>query len=647
MIASAFNDTSIVQFENTMMCEPTIPLTFSWSDLRITEIGFDGNDERIELTNIWDMDFSWTITVSWVKSSPVSYHIELPSTLSIIFWDTLSSLTGMISIITGQGFSLPDTTWFSITLAIDSQPIQQYSFSKLTISQIPNTFWLEAIRSGSDLYWTQTTETTIFNTIPPVVANPWALFCTPPIIETLEDPIDTWYEQLPDEFSWDIFTWDWNLSWDFVELSWNIETLDTWDIVPELQDPPIDENPVLETPHIPDILPCVISEIHPTTDTYPEYIELLCSTPFSGIIKTMGIGVWETNKDISISTNGWYWIVSSSTGVASSFNTTLITSMSLRDGWETITLSLSGFYTGFVTFPEIPSGKSFYPLCWTSGCIGLSSPGFDEKYLSGFVVWPISFPSHPTTTTSSSTSTYYQDLYNKRKSTAESYKTENSTLKKEQTRITKELTTLQKKTATTDTKKTIVTTTKAATIKSTTPKTQVKAPTKSTTQAKTATTTKKTPTVSTTSKAYIKLVDEHKLYKNYISFVDSYLKSRLYTQYSTLWLSKIQSLLANSLKAISKQNYILSLSWSTTWISVFDFNEQLWQKSLTLDTLYISLFYHYSSFFSSISNSVSGIFLAKDVSKDKLIEWKNLSKNDTWNDIMGTKISEMSFLHLE
>ena len=34
--------------------------------------------------------------------------------------------------------------------------------------------------------------------------------------------------------------------------------------------------------------------------------------------------------------------------------------------------------------------------------------------------------------------------------------------------------------------------------------------------------------------AYIKLVDEHKLYKNYIAFVDSYLKSRLYTQYSTL-----------------------------------------------------------------------------------------------------------------
>ncbi len=493
MIVYAVNDTPLVQFENIVMCE-NIPLTLSWSDIRITEVSFDGSDERIEITNIWDQDFSWTITLSWVRSTPISYQIQLPSTLSLIFWDSLSSLTGDISTTTGQWFSISDSTWLVLSLLVDWQITHQYAFSKNIITQIPNTFWLEAVRSGSDLLWMQTSVTTNYNTISPLVANPWVLFCSPEIEIIIDEPTPeyTWWDI--EYITGDIYSWA-----DSSELSWDQELPDNETppeepIEPEIISP---DTGYSITPFTPQQLPCVISEIHPTTDTYPEYVELLCPTPFSGTIKTMGIGVWETNKDILINTHGWYWIIASTlTGFLSSFNTSIITSISLRDAWETITLSLSGFTTWSTTFPDIPSWKSFYPLCGITGCIWLSSPWFSEFYISWFVLWPISYPVPPATTQSTSTSTYYQDLYNKRKNTAEWYKSENTALKKEQTRITKELTTLQKKVQTPATAKKpeSKTTIKASAIKVTTPKTTTKAAT---------TTTKKTPTVSTTSKAYI------------------------------------------------------------------------------------------------------------------------------------------------
>lgn len=636
MIVYAINDTPLIQFDNLVMCE-SHALTFSWADIRITEVSFDGNDERIEITNIWDQDFSWAITISWVKSSPVSYNIQLPSTLSLIFWDSLSNITGAVSTVTGQWFSISDTTWLILSLFVDWITGHLYSFSKTTITQIPNTFWLESVRSGTDLFWRQTTDITNYNTLLPVIANPWVLFCSPEIEIIIDDPI-------PEYTWWDIdydtgAIYSWADIWSWYEQEPDIE-LPSDESEPEEETPIPPQDTWLYTPPPLKELPCVISEIHPTTDITQEYVEFICDAPFSGSLKTIWIGVWETNKDILINTHGGYWLVSSSmTWFITPYNITLITSMSLRDAGETITLSLSWYITWFTSFPDIPSGKSFYPLCWITGCVWLPSPWFSEQYLSGFIVWPITVATTPT-----STSTYYQELYNKRKSTAESYKTENSTLKKEQTRISKELTTLQKK-AQSDAKKTdSKTTTKATSVKVTATKSTAKT---TTAKATKTTTTKKTPTVSTTSKAYVKLVDEHKLYKSYVAFIDSYLKSRLYTQYSTLWLSKVKGLLTNSLKAIGKQNYIIPLSWSTTGISVFDFNRQLGENKWTIDTLYISLFHQYVSFFSSVSNSLSGIFLAKDISKDKLIEWKNLSKNDIWNDIMGTKISEMSFSLLE
>jgi hypothetical protein len=309
--------------------------------------------------------------------------------------------------------------------------------------------------------------------------------------------------------------------------------------------------------------------------------------------------------------------------------------------------------------------------------------------LSWYIAWPVAVPNPPsivsTNPTTSTSSTYYQDLYNKRKTTAETYKSENTALKKDNTRITKEITTLQKKQNTSKSSSKINspwdTTITPIEINSLTvkwvqskssltkkaPSTKTKPSSKSSSNSKTLTKSSKTstkkslsvskttksskiPTISTTSKAYVKLVDEHKLYKNYIWFVDWYLKSHLYTQYSSLGIAKMQKILSSSLKSIGKQQYFLISTWWTTWISIFDFNRQLWFVSQTkspIDNIYTILFNHYRLFFSSISHNLTSVFLAKQISKDRLIGWKNLSKNDTWSDIIDTKISEMSFLPSE
>ncbi len=174
------------------------------------------------------------------------------------------------------------------------------------------------------------------------------------------------------------------------------------------------------------------------------------------------------------------------------------------------------------------------------------------------------------TSSTTATSTYYQDLYKKRKDTASNHEKTISDLKKTITTLNKQLAktmtgALTKPQSTPTTKNTTKITTpkspvkstttasKASTTKTTTPKsTTAKTTTKSTTS------TPKAKTVSTTSKAYLLLTNEHKLYKSYIDFLHGYLKSHLYTQYDTLKISAVQSLLKKSLQTAKQNRTILT-----------------------------------------------------------------------------------------
>jgi predicted ribosome quality control (RQC) complex YloA/Tae2 family protein len=78
-------------------------------------------------------------------------------------------------------------------------------------------------------------------------------------------------------------------------------------------------------------------------------------------------------------------------------------------------------------------------------------------------------------------------------------------------------------------------------------------------KAATNKTTPKAKTVSTTSKAYKLLVDEHRVYKSYIDFLHDYLQKHLFTQYKTLKIPTVESLLKKSLQAIKKQDYTYTI----------------------------------------------------------------------------------------
>lgn len=65
----------------------------SWPELLITEVFFDGNDERIELTNIGSNDFVGDLSLSWAKSTEVHLaNITIAQSASIIVGDSMTQI---------------------------------------------------------------------------------------------------------------------------------------------------------------------------------------------------------------------------------------------------------------------------------------------------------------------------------------------------------------------------------------------------------------------------------------------------------------------------------------------------------------------------------------------------------------------------
>lgn len=91
--------------------------------LILSEVYYDGTDERIEITNIGDGGFSGTITLEGAKSTPVSLtSISLLSGESKIFGDILAQVSGTSFIgKTGLALNLTDTAPISVYLSISGQ----------------------------------------------------------------------------------------------------------------------------------------------------------------------------------------------------------------------------------------------------------------------------------------------------------------------------------------------------------------------------------------------------------------------------------------------------------------------------------------------------------------------------------------------
>ena len=649
--------------ETTSLPSDTIVLpcdeSFTWyttSPVIITEIWFDGTDERIELTNIAPYDIVDTLSISWAKSKLLTLTwIQIPSYTSLILADSASMITWDILLITWLWLSLPDTTGFSLTLTNSDQSIwDSITLDPEMIQNTPNGYSVILTPSFDAFLWnTSRLQATIWQNIhiiSPTVANPWVFYCHYPSLEVY----DTTWENPDWSNSWNIsITWS-NSSGGFLWLSsWQDTTDDTaedistnntwyqsWDVILWQDEENSSTLPNNSTSWSTDnnsisgnilqtwlnntsfswwtLTPsCAISEIHSVVDVLPEYIEIYCTKPTSGSLIIVWLATSTTTKTIPIHLQTWWHMIVTSS--LSWFVDTgwlfLLPWISLRDDWEELTMRWPDTTTSSITYTSIQKWQSYYPWCVSWYMTGIfAAPIFadtDDLSISctnptlptpwyTMVYNTLYQPYFPTktvyqtntvtssTASTTSTSTYYQDLYKKRKDTATSHEKTISDLKKTITTLNKQVAktttgSLTKPQSTSTIKNTMKTTTpkspvkstttasKASTTKTTTPKsTTAKTTTKSTTS------TPKAKTVSTTSKAYILLTNEHKLYKSYIDFLHGYLKSHLYTQYDTLKISAVQSLLKKSLQTAKQNRTILTYTW---WqeISIFDLSAQ-WQK---------------------------------------------------------------------
>ena len=83
--------------------EPEIPdepeLTWDTIDtpnLKITEIYFDWDDNRFEITNLWNSDFSWDLTLNWNLNFTIS--TQIPAWISKVFANSLAMFENLENI---------------------------------------------------------------------------------------------------------------------------------------------------------------------------------------------------------------------------------------------------------------------------------------------------------------------------------------------------------------------------------------------------------------------------------------------------------------------------------------------------------------------------------------------------------------------
>jgi hypothetical protein len=528
--------------------------------LSVTEVWFDGTDERIEIMNMWNEAYSGEATIVWVKTTPLTIPLYVNAHEMVLIWDAMADTPPSQYAIRGQGFSISDSTWFTIKLLLWGAEVYSYDFEKSFVASQPNLSSIAAVWSWmvQQRDMTPDSHATIANY--PYRATPGYVFCASTPLESVEDvPVE-------DEPSLE-------------EIEEPGEEIEEEPVVEE-EDPPIVQPlPILA----PVPLSCQLTEVYSQNDEFPEYVELYCPTWFSGDIMLQWLWVSSASKVLYWPLASWFTIVtSSSTGFLYTWNVRIVEWISLRDDWEAISLFSTWYITALYTFPAHPSTQSFYPLCGATGCFVSPSPGFPHEYYQRFALpAPVCVATNQTastaaqpTSTPSAKESYYMWLYEKRKATATGHAKTISTLKADQKKTTSTITALQKKIATLEaqlSKAKATTVPKSASSKTTTSK-SLSAP-------KTTTTTSTAPkawTISKSSKGYIKLVDEHTFYKWYIDYLHAFLKSHLYTQYKTLWIESMQKNFAKWLAAIRQQKYTMEVG---SWQNISSFESYVVQGS--------------------------------------------------------------------
>ena len=152
---------------------------YAWAyELRITEVLVDGSDEFVEITNTGESDFSGTIILSGVKSSPLTIsNISITSWSVLLLGDNLSMLSSENTTPkrTWLWLNLGDTNPVVVQLLISGEIVDEFLLTQADVQFMDNTstsfhrlpdesWWLIFPTTSEYIRWTS------------ITANPWVVY---------------------------------------------------------------------------------------------------------------------------------------------------------------------------------------------------------------------------------------------------------------------------------------------------------------------------------------------------------------------------------------------------------------------------------------------------------------------------------------
>lgn len=310
-------------------------------NLIISEVFFRWTDEWIEITNL-SSDFSWNISLSWVKTSNLQIsNISISSWARVLFWDTFTNIIDRSYIARENlAFSISDSKAMNIKLIYSGSILDTFTADTSTVDGISDYSSLEKTPPTNLI--SKTTSDRKYNVTSSRIANP-GLFAA---LQTIS-------------------TWDGQSSG-----AQNTWFLDTWNLVC------IDSGAT-------QILS--ISEIFPWNTDYWQYIELHTSQAINQHIVISGSAIASPlDMDINLPSGGIVLLTNDNLRFAWQ-NTQVLDTLTLSMSWWSIIIyGQSGQVLDSVYISSFASGKSLYYSNFDS-CVRrffLSknfSPGMDDK----------------------------------------------------------------------------------------------------------------------------------------------------------------------------------------------------------------------------------------------------------------------------
>jgi len=231
------NDNESTQDSSLNAQNDKSPLQSEWQEnldlpsLIISEVYRLWTTERIEITNISEEDFSWKLSLSWVKSSLYTKNLDIPSYASIILADKTEIwlINDEILSVNNAWFNIADSDEISVSLMFSWIEIDTFNVDKSVVSnnQIPTS---KPRPTFQKIYnnWRETqitTELDSHNITWNFIANPWKI-----IIKNWNPWIWNWPTDYPynseNPWTWDSnIPWTWSNSWIWDETWWDM----TWE----------------------------------------------------------------------------------------------------------------------------------------------------------------------------------------------------------------------------------------------------------------------------------------------------------------------------------------------------------------------------------------------------------------------------------